>query len=1147
MINIKINNNEFAVREDITIIEAARENGIDIPALGYDPRVSPPTNVEVAIVELVDGKGTQFTSATSTTVKDGMVVRTESPALRSFRQIYLQSLLRHHYGDCVAPCVQRCPAHIDIQKYLYHVGSGNFREALQVIKASNPLPSVCGRVCPHPCEAECRRNALDGAVNINAVKRFVADWDSYQLVPFKPEVAPNSGRKVAIIGAGPAGLTAAYFLRQHGHHVRIFEMQEAAGGMIRWGIPYYRLPEDTLNAEIQSILDLGVEIEYNKKLGRDFTIEDLKNDGYEAIFLGIGAQLSSSIRVEGEDLPGVLSGLDLLAQVARGKVPFLGDRVVVLGGGNTAMDAARTSVRLGVREVIILYRRTRNEMPADAIEIEEAIEEGVKMEFLAAPTAISPNDKRLNLTCIRMELGEPDASGRRRPVPVPGSEFTLDCSTIVAAIGQQVDGGSIAADSIISSWGTIKVDPETMSTSLEGVFAGGDCITGPDIAIEAIGAGQRAARAMHEYLTTGRVTPRKAEYSCSKGDWRSIPAEEFQNVHAAERNPIPTVAADVRKQDFAESTRTWDAPTAMREAARCLSCGCTERYDCNLREYATAYDVVFDQENPARPLPVDNDHPILVRDPGKCILCGLCLKVCREMEGTSALSLYETNGVLTIGPNDHRPLDKTSCVSCGHCVTVCPTGALTFKPVIPDVYRALNNPDMIVVAQIAPAVRAAFGQQFGMGGDQAMRVMAAGLKQIGFKYVFDTCWAADLTIMEEGTEFLSRLSQGGVLPQFTSCCPAWVNYCEKMAPDLLAHLSSCKSPQQMFGAVMKEYFAKQLNVKPELLYFVSIMPCNAKKYEAKRPEFSHSGIADVDAVLTTNEIIDIFGEKGIDARSIRPVDLDTPFGEVSGAGIIFGASGGVAEAALRLAAERITEQRLDNVEYRAVRGMEGIKEAILTIGDMTVRLAVVSGLQNAQVLIDRIRAGDAPYDLIEVMSCPGGCINGSGNPAPQLISDPADRIEVLYRLDEMSPIKKSQDNPSVQAIYSNWLGEPVSEKAHHVLHTSYGRRSMRVEESLQDMLQEQPVIDIGVCVSTGCYVRGSWRILEGLAAELRGRGLTDRFRVRARFCTGHCDSGPSVTLGEHQVIHVDPDDISGFIETHLLPALAAQGKEEAVG
>ncbi len=1141
MATLTIDNRLCSARDGSTIIDAARENGIDIPSLGYDPRVSPPTSIELSVVEMAEKGKSRIVSATATTVAEGMVVTTRSPALENFRTIYLQALLRSHYGDCVAPCVVRCPGGIDIQKYLYHVANGNFVEALAVIKENNPLPSVCGRVCPHPCEDVCRRNAVDSPVNINGVKRFIGDFNSYQTVEYVPSLAPGTGHNVAIVGAGPAGLTCAYYLRCLGHKVTIYEKQEAAGGMLRWGIPYYRLPDNILTREVMAILNLDMDIHYNRELGKDFTIQSLKREGYEAIFLGIGAQRSSRMAIPGEDLPGVMTGLDLLARLARGEQPDLGHTVVVFGGGNTAMDAARSAIRLGVRRVVVAYRRTRAEMPAQDIEIEEAIEESVEMMYLTAPVSIAKEDGALSLTCMTMELGEPDASGRRRPVPVEGSEFTIACSTIVTAIGQIVDNECIARDDLTTKHGTILTGGLTTETSIPGVFAGGDCVSGPDIAINAIGAGKRAALEIDEFLRTGKCTPAVELFNCTKGDWSEIPSDEFRRVGFVERMDIPVLPPEERKKSFEESTRTWDERSAMDEAARCLSCGCTERYSCTLRRYASEYGVQFDHPTPARPLPIDDNHPFIVRDPGKCILCGLCLKICREMEGSSALSFYETNNVLTIGPNDRRPLDMTVCVACGHCATTCPTGALSFKPVLPDIYQALHNPNLTVVAQIAPAVRATFGQHYGIDAPEVMAVLSAGLKEVGFNFVFDTCWAADLTIMEEGTEFLTRLGEGGILPQITSCCPAWVNYCEKMAPDILPHLSSCRSPQQMFGSVMKKYFARQLSVPPDRLFFVSIMPCNAKKYEARRPEFNEEGISDVDAVLTTTEVIRMFEERGIHPNTIKPVPVDAFFGKVSGAGVIFGASGGVAEAALRLAAERVIGKRMESFTYEQVRGLTGVKETTIRLDQTDVRLAVVSGLQNAQDLIDRMRAGDAPYDLIEIMACPGGCINGSGNPAPKLTSDPEDRLEVLYRLDDIASIKRSQDNPTIQAIYTNWLGKPDGSIAHHNLHTTYRRRSMRVQETTEETLHDDAPIEVGICLGTSCYLKGSFHLLEGLSAELRRRGLSDRFRVKARFCTDQCSSGPNVVVGATVVNQVNPHKAEEFVDTYLIPALEGTG------
>ncbi len=583
MISITIDGKKCSAREGVSVNEAARANGIGIPVLEYDARIVPPRDIETAFVEIAEQGRKRFAPATSTLLREGMDIRTESDDLNHYRRIYLQSSLGAHHGDCVAPCALSCPARIDIQKYLYQAADGNFSEALRIIKESNPFPTVCGRVCPHPCESECRRNALDGAVNINEVKRFVTSWDKAQVSPYTPECLPDTGFRIAVIGAGPAGLTAAWFLRRLGHRISVFEMQEAAGGMLRWGIPYYRQPEKELDAEIQSILDLGLEIHYNRKLGKDFTLESLKREGFDAIFVGLGAQKSPPIDVKGDSLPGVMSGLDLLAKLARMERPDLGNRVLVIGGGNTAIDAARSAVRLGVKDVTIVYRRSRMEMPAQDTEIEEAVEEGVQIQFLTAPSSISRKGNVLDLNCTRMALGQPDKSGRRRPVPVSGSEFTLTADSIVSAIGQAVDGDCLGNDSLIEKWGNVKVNPVTLQTDLPWVFAGGDCVTGPDIAVTAIGAGQRAASMIDQYLRKGYIEAAVERYTCTKGSWRELSVDTFKVVPRVERHEVAARPPEVRRNDFVESTAIWEAGTAMDEAARCLSCGCYERYACDLR------------------------------------------------------------------------------------------------------------------------------------------------------------------------------------------------------------------------------------------------------------------------------------------------------------------------------------------------------------------------------------------------------------------------------------------------------------------------------------------------------------------------------------------------------------------------------------
>jgi formate dehydrogenase major subunit len=444
-ISFTLNGEKVKAEAGSTILEAAGQNGVEIPTLCHDPRLKPFGACRICLVEVEEARGP--VTACTMPVTEGMVVRTKTDDLIQLRRMNLELLLSEHYGDCVAPCKLACPAGIDIQGYIGLIANGQYTEALKLIKKSNPLPLVCGRVCPRFCEAKCRRNLVDEPLAINALKRFVADYDQNNGGPYIPEVKPASGHRVAIAGGGPAGLSAAYYLALEGHEVDIFEANPQLGGMLRYGIPEYRLPKAVLDKEIAAITGICHRVEVNASLGKDFTVDSLKNDGYEAIFIALGAWASQSLRVEGEDLPGVLSGIGFLQDAALNKEVRLGKKVAVIGGGNTAIDAARTALRLGAGEVTLVYRRSREEMPANAEEVEQAEEEGVQFHFLAAPLkVIAQKGKVDSIECIKMALGEPDSSGRRRPEPIAGSEFTMKVDTVIAAIGQTIDASGIPQD-----------------------------------------------------------------------------------------------------------------------------------------------------------------------------------------------------------------------------------------------------------------------------------------------------------------------------------------------------------------------------------------------------------------------------------------------------------------------------------------------------------------------------------------------------------------------------------------------------------------------------------------------------------------------------------------------------------------------------
>ena len=396
---------------------------------------------------------------------------------------------------------------------------------------------------------------------------------------------------------------------------------------------------------------------------------------------------------------------------------------------------------------------------------------------------------------------------------------------------------------------------------------------------------------------------------------------------------------------------------------------------------------------------------------------------------------------MRVGTHNGQPLGLTDCVSCGQCVRACPTGALDYVRERGDVFTAINDPTKVVVGFVAPAVRSVIAEEYDLDVTQASGFIAGLMRQVGFDKVFDFSFAADLTIMEETTEFLGRVTNGGVLPHFTSCCPGWVNLVERRWPEMMPHLSSCKSPQQMMGATVKNHFAQQAGISLDDLHVVSIVPCLAKKYEAARPEFAPDGIRDVDSVLTTTEFLEMVQMLRLEPQDVTPGEFDAPYARVSGAGVLFGASGGVAEASLRMAVEKLTgEPLVEHLEFHAVRGLEGLKEATVTAGGATVRVAVISGLNNAEPLVRRIIAGeDVGYDLVEVMACPGGCVNGAGHPMPTVVGETATRQKVLVDIDRTSTYRKSQENPDILRLYDEFYGEPNSEIAHHLLHTTYAQ------------------------------------------------------------------------------------------------------------
>ncbi|MFB3902337.1 MAG: FAD-dependent oxidoreductase [Acidobacteriota bacterium] len=677
MIRLTIDGQPISVEQGSTILDAARRLGIRIPTLCHVAEFEKSASCFVCAVQ-VEGQA-RLSPSCAMPAAEGMVVHTNSDEIRAARKTALELLLSDHVGDCIGPCRTGCPARFDIPGFLTPMARGDFRRAAEIASDFLTLPSALGRVCPRLCEQRCHRCEKGEPLSVGNLHRMAGDRDMTSRARYLPPRAKTTGKKVAIVGAGPAGLATAYHLLRRGHGAVIFDRHPEPGGMLRWGIPAFRLPRNLLAEEIEVIRLLGGEFRMENSLGRDFTIDALRRD-FDAVFLGIGAQGVRGLGCPGEEL--ALSAIEFLEKVALGRPPEIGTDVLILGGGNTAMDAARTALRLGAKTARVLYRRTRREMPCLMAEVEAAEAEGVRVETLVAPVKLDRvPDGRLRLVTQCMELGPPDESGRPRPVPVPGSEVTIEATCVIAAIGQVVETNELEASGVNLSRHGLKVNPTTLATNLEGVFAGGDAVTGADLAVRAVAAGKLAAISIDQFLGGRPVQGDPEMLSVVMGKLHDEElAEFFREIEETPRAPMPELPLEERVKSFAEVELGLSEDAAIKEACRCMNCGCSKASVCGLREYATEYGAdPLRFAGSRRSFRRDSSHPEIVYEPGKCILCGACVKAAAETGAGLGLAIVGRGFDATVAVPLRGSLIDALPEAARRVAEVCPTGAFALK------------------------------------------------------------------------------------------------------------------------------------------------------------------------------------------------------------------------------------------------------------------------------------------------------------------------------------------------------------------------------------------------------------------------------------------------------------------------------------
>jgi NADPH-dependent glutamate synthase beta subunit-like oxidoreductase/formate hydrogenlyase subunit 6/NADH:ubiquinone oxidoreductase subunit I/ferredoxin len=717
-IRIEVDGRVVEGLEGQTILEVCRDNGIEIPTLCYEPKLPGFGACRMCVVE-VEGEEHPPISC-SRSCEDGMKVQTQTEEIRRLRRTNLELIFSDHNAYCLPPCQNKCPSHIDIPGFLKANAEANWRESTRIFKRTIPFPSVLGRVCPAPCEEHCRRDEVDEAIAIRDSHRYAGDQVLKSMldegvdppVPFEQQ--PRTGRKAAVIGSGPAGMAAAFYLLLAGHDVTVFERDPAPGGMLRYGIPQYRLPKvEVLEAEYESVTRLGGKIVCNAGLGRDFTLDDLTFQGFDSVLIAIGCYDTNKLGIPGEDAAEVLDGLEYLRTATLG-LPYPdheGKRVVVIGGGFTSMDCSRTSVRQGASEVTLVYRRDMKDMPA-AGEVHEAIEEGVTAIFQAGPTRVVTDDAG-NVTgveFIRMQLGAPDASGRRRPEPAPGTEFVIPCDRVLLAIGQgpELDWLERPGNEgpIKTKQARLKADAVTFLTDRPGVFGTGDVRIGAATVVQAIAEGRRAAYAVDAYLQGQDLTEIRTRQTLAEPQPEFLSIVPFTAEVKEPRYRLTAMEPEERNDNYLEYELPYTREEAVAESTRCLQCTCEAIGFCDLRrlgiEYGTTLKTLEPQyhqgagyrsvtENRFTGLNHDyirdDSHAFILREPSRCIDCGRCANVCAEVVGAACYDFMRIGfDTLVTTPLD-MSLNDTPCVSCGRCAETCPTGALMPKPRVLQKYE----------------------------------------------------------------------------------------------------------------------------------------------------------------------------------------------------------------------------------------------------------------------------------------------------------------------------------------------------------------------------------------------------------------------------------------------------------------------------